>query len=135
MFSTILKQLRAERGISQLKLSSALEISPGNISDWERGKSLPSYHALAALTEYFGVDPRRLLGLEVPAAEADPATAPAVSTCDGIPLTDVEADLVAIFRLLPDSQKEEFFDLACIKYERYVLGKKGDYLHNIFELE
>lgn len=135
MFSQILKQLRSERGISQLNLADALDVSPGNISDWERGKSLPSYHALAALTEYFGVDPRRLLGLEVPTAEAGPAAAPAVSSCDGVPLTDVEADLVAIFRLLPDSQKEEFFDLACIKYERHVQGKKGAYLHNIFELE
>lgn len=141
MFSQILKQLRAERGISQLNLAGSLDVSPGNISDWECGKSLPSYHALVALTEYFAVDPRRLLGLEVLAAESDPVAAPAVvssegvAVCDGVPLTEVEADLVAIFRLLPDSQREELFDLACIKYERHVLGKKGDFLHNIFELD
>lgn len=45
-------------------------------------------------------------------------------TCDGIPLDDLEIDLVAMFRLLPPSHQEEVFDLVYFKYKRHVEQKK-----------
>lgn len=45
-------------------------------------------------------------------------------TCDGSPLDNIEADLVAMFRLLPPSHREEVFDLVYFKYKRHIEGEK-----------
>lgn len=44
---------------------------------------------------------------------------------DGSPLNEMEADVVAMYRLLPDLHKEEIFDLLYFKYTRHVEEKKG----------
>lgn len=44
--------------------------------------------------------------------------------CDGSPLTEDEADLVAMYRLLPDEQQEDTFDLVHMKYLKYVERKR-----------
>lgn len=46
-------------------------------------------------------------------------------TCDGSPLTDSEADLVAMYRLLPSCEQEEAFDFVYFKYQRFVEQKRG----------
>ena len=46
-------------------------------------------------------------------------------TCDGSPLQDDEADLIAMFRLLPDYQQEDIFDLVYLKYKKHVERKKA----------
>ena len=45
-------------------------------------------------------------------------------TCDGLPLSEDEVDLVAMYRLLPPSHREEVFDLVYFKYKRHVEEKK-----------
>ncbi|MDR2024055.1 MAG: helix-turn-helix domain-containing protein [Hungatella sp.] len=44
--------------------------------------------------------------------------------CDGIPLSSIEVDLVAMFRLLPPSHQEELFNLTYFKYKHHVEEKK-----------
>ncbi len=44
--------------------------------------------------------------------------------CDGSPLDNIEADLVAMFRLLPEEEREDVFDIVHLKYKRR-LGKKA----------
>ena len=44
--------------------------------------------------------------------------------CDGSPLDDMEADLIAMFRLLPEEEREDVFDIVHLKYKRR-LGKKA----------
>lgn len=56
-------------------------------------------------------------------------------TCDGLPLSEDEVDLVAMYRLLPPSHREEIFDLVYFKYKRHVEEKKRIYLFNIFRRE
>ena len=46
-------------------------------------------------------------------------------TCDGLPLSEDEVDLIAMYRLLPPSHREEIFDLVYFKYKRIVEQKKG----------
>lgn len=46
-------------------------------------------------------------------------------TCDGSPLEDEEADLVAMYRLLPEEQQEDIFDLVHLKYRKHVERKKN----------
>lgn len=49
MFNTLLKELRAKNGMTQGQLAKAAGVSPGNVGDWESGKSKPGYNALASL--------------------------------------------------------------------------------------
>ena len=56
-------------------------------------------------------------------------------TCDGLPLSEDEVDLVAMYRLLPPSHREEIFDLVYFKYKRHVEEKKSIYLLDIFRRE
>ena len=44
--------------------------------------------------------------------------------CDGSPLSSLETDLVAMFRLLPEEEREDVFDIVHLKYKRR-LGKKA----------
>ena len=48
--------------------------------------------------------------------------------CDGSPLDNVEADLVAMFRLLPEEEREDVFDVVHLKYKRH-LGKKAESIY------
>ena len=53
--------------------------------------------------------------------------------CDGSPLSPIETDLVAMFRLLPPSHQEELFDLVYFKYKRTVEEKKESIYSTYFD--
>lgn len=55
MFNTLLKELRSQNGLTQGQLAKAAGVSPGNVGDWESGKSKPGYNALASLARIFDV--------------------------------------------------------------------------------
>ena len=71
MFSKTLRTLRAEKGFSQGQLAKAINVSPGNVSDWETDKSKPGYNALAALARIFEVSADYLLELDVSPEKKD----------------------------------------------------------------
>ena len=54
-------------------------------------------------------------------------------TCDGLPLSEDEVDLVAMYRLLPPSHREEVFDLVYFKYKRHVEEKKESIYSTYFD--
>lgn len=54
-------------------------------------------------------------------------------TCDGLPLSEDEVDLVAMYRLLPPSHREEIFDLVYFKYKRHVEEKKDSIYSTYFD--
>lgn len=49
-----LKELRARTGLSQAKFAQLIGVSPGNISAWESGGSLPGALALKNITKKLG---------------------------------------------------------------------------------
>lgn len=59
-----LKELRAEKGISQMQLSKATGLSKSGINYWENGKRVPNAIVIITLAKYFGVTADYLLGLE-----------------------------------------------------------------------
>ena len=128
MFSEIIKTLRTEKGFSQTQLAKEIGVSPGNVGDWETGRSKPGYNALAALTRIFGVSADYLLELDTSPVKTSIDLSEFKSeqdlACDGLPLDDAEVDLVAMFRLLPPSHQKEVFDLVYFKYKRHVEQKK-----------
>ena len=127
MFSEILKNLRSKAGISQGQLAKSVAVSPGNVSDWEVGKTKPGYVALAALARFFGVSADYLLELdEAPVktgVDLERVKLEQGLSCDGSPLEAEEADLIAMFRLLPSYEREDLFDLVYFKYKKHVEKK------------
>lgn len=127
MFSEILKNLRSKAGISQGQLAKSVAVSPGNVSDWEVGKTKPGYVALAALARFFGVSADYLLELdEAPVktgVDLERVKLEQGLSCDGSPLKAEEADLIAMFRLLPSYEREDLFDLIYFKYKKHVEKK------------
>ena len=50
-----IRELREERGDSQLQLATALEVTSKEVVDWETGTAEPTISRLRALTEHFSV--------------------------------------------------------------------------------
>lgn len=127
MFSDLLKSLREQKHISQTQLAKEIEVSAGNISDWETGRSKPGYVALSALARFFEVSADYLLELDLsPVKTGFDLTGYKAShglSCDGSPLEAEEADLVAMYRLLPSHEQEDIFDIVHLKYKKHVEKK------------
>jgi len=60
-FSSRLKELRQQKGVSQATLANEIHISRSAVAKWENGLGLPSEDSLALLADYFGVDASELL--------------------------------------------------------------------------
>lgn len=58
----IIFSLMSKKGITAKTLSEKTGISPGNISDWKNGRSVPKADTLIKLADYFGVSTDYLLG-------------------------------------------------------------------------
>ena len=54
-FGTRLKELRAEKGVSQAKLAADIHISRSAVAKWENGLGLPNDESLRMLSEYFSI--------------------------------------------------------------------------------
>ena len=50
-----LKQLRADRGVSQIKLAMDLNVNQNSISRYESGLREPDYNTLIKIADYFKV--------------------------------------------------------------------------------
>ena len=61
-FCTILKELRSERGLSQLQLSYLVDISQSTLARFELGQSEPRLSDIMKLCDYFGVTSDELIG-------------------------------------------------------------------------
>ncbi len=61
-FGNRLRQLREDRGLSQLDLSKHLNIANSTLSLYEAGKREPDYDTLQRLADYFDVSTDYLLG-------------------------------------------------------------------------
>ena len=141
MFSDILKQLRAESGVSQGKLAKSIGVSGGNVSSWESGESKPGYTALCSLAQFFEVSadyllelsPKKEGGEDDGLRQLDDFKQEQGLTCDGSPLSSLETDLVAMFRLLPSLEQEDIFDIVHLKYKRHVEKKKGSISSTYFD--
>ena len=58
----IIKELRAERGLSQAALAKEIGVSQKAVDYWERGINEPKASYIVALAEFFGVSSDELLG-------------------------------------------------------------------------
>ena len=129
---TIGQRIHARRKELNLTMKAVFEkenINTGNLSELEHDKYLPSVQTLISLGRALDCSIDWLLTgkehhtVEKKSLQSDILNTERKSLCDGTPLAEQEADLVAMFRLLPSLQQEELFDLVYFKYERYVEQK------------
>jgi Predicted transcriptional regulators len=64
MFEERIKDLRLNRGLSQVELAKQLFVTKQCISNWENGNIIPSAEMLIKIARYFSVSTDYLLGLD-----------------------------------------------------------------------
>jgi transcriptional regulator with XRE-family HTH domain len=64
VFCEILKELRIEKGVGQVELAKAINVSKGIISLWENGLREPKLSNLIELAKFFEVSLDYLVGLK-----------------------------------------------------------------------
>lgn len=64
-FKDRLKELRLQRGYSQVELGKRLGLSNSTISMYERGERNPDFETLDLIADFFNVDVSYLLGREI----------------------------------------------------------------------
>ncbi len=87
-----LKKYRKERGITQIRLSIAAEVSQETISAYESGKAMPSAETLIKIADFLGVSVDFLL---------DRTDNPLVNT-----KKDINSEMMDIYNNLDKRQKE-----------------------------
>ena len=56
-----IKELRKEKGLTQVELAKALNVSKGAIAMWETGKRTPTFEYLRPMSMLFNRDPDYIL--------------------------------------------------------------------------
>lgn len=108
-----IKELRQKKKISQAALAKNINVSAGNVGDWERGKAKPGADALVSLMNYFSVSADWLLTGNVSKDEInnvmpDNKINDTRKSIDSniLSLTEEERKLVLSFRNFDDFDKE-----------------------------
>lgn len=98
MFSTMLNKLLDDRQLTAYKLSKALNISQGLMSDYKNGIRTPTYANLIKIANYFNVSVDYLLG------KADENYKPPKNVYT---LSDQEQSVIEFFRQLPKQDQQQ----------------------------
>ncbi|MBQ6727616.1 MAG: helix-turn-helix transcriptional regulator [Clostridia bacterium] len=92
-----LSEIRRQEGITQKQLAVALNVSSGNLCDWEKGRSEPDIERLIKLADYFDVSIDVLVGRETTAQE------------ESLQRT-LRERLLACYNKMSDDEKEKLVD-------------------------
>ena len=91
----IFKQLRKERGLTQVELAKMVNVQQTTVSKWEVGRATPDYPVLLKLAEIYNVSVDYLLGREEITEEERAAGASATKK---ISITPIEDEMLYLFR-------------------------------------
>ncbi len=88
-FGERLKQIRKDRGLTQVGLAEQLDVTKGTVSTWETNSRKPSFETLVELCDMFTVSMDYLIGV------SDDATPHIIdkNELETLALSDVEDDL------------------------------------------
>lgn len=125
-----ISQIAKEKGLTFKALEREVGLGNGTIKRWE--VQSPRLDGLIKVAEYLHVSLDLLVFGDSQTANVtndrehlwlDRLKHEQGLICDGSPLTDEEADLIAMFRLLPSHEQEDIFDLIYFKYKKHVEKK------------
>lgn len=134
----ITKRIRG-LGLKQLDICNRTGLSTTALSQYCTGKRVPDTVSLYKLSTTLGVSMEWILtGEDLTPENVVPLDLEAVKQeqgliCDGSPLSSLETDLVAMFRLLPSLEREDVFDIVHLKYKRHVEKKRGSIYSTYFD--
>ena len=118
-----------ERGLTFNRIERELGLGNGTIKRWN--DQSPRLDKLTAVAQFVDISLDYLVfgtlrAESAPSGELDLSRVREEQglVCDGSPLSSLETDLVAMFRLLPEEEREDVFDIVHLKYKRR-LGKKA----------
>lgn len=117
-------ELIKEQGLNVKQLERECGLANATIRRWET--QTPNIESVRKVAHRLNVTIDYLVNGGNP-------NAPAAPSCDGVPLSSMEADLVAMFRLLPEEAKKEIFDLTHFKYTRLGDGEKESIFWTYFD--
>lgn len=121
------QKLLEEKGITVRQAERDSGLSNATIRKWETQK--PSLDSLIKLASYLQVS----IDYLVTGEKGHSSESRFEIYCDGVPLTESEADLVAMYRLLPVDHREEVFDIVHRKYTRLVAGGEKASIYSTYE--
>ena len=113
-FSNTSKTLRKEKGLSQVQLAEALNISKACISMIEIGKNEPTANTLLKYADFFQCSTDYLLGRE------DDFGNITIHTEKPAPLPQDEQELLNIYQALSPAHRSQI-----LEYARYFAEKSG----------
>ena len=98
-----LSEIRRQEGVTQKQLANALNVSSGNLCDWEKGRTEPDIERLIKLADYFDVSIDVLVGRETSIkGDSEPST--------------LKRRLLACYNKMSDKEKETLVEfLECKK--------------------
>lgn len=125
-----IRTARKIKGLTMQQLHDLTGLSTGNISDLENDRYAPSVSALLPIRRALECSIDWLLsGEDFGAPKSEQAL-----SCDGVELSQLEVNFVAMFRLLKSSDREIAFDFVTMLYEK-ATGKKGSVYSTYIEDE
>ena len=122
-----------ERGLTFNRIERELGLGNGTIKRWN--DQSPRLDKLTAVAQFVDISLDYLVfgtlrAESAPSGELDLSRVREEQglVCDGSPLSSLETDLVAMFRLLPEEEREDVFDIVHLKYKRHI-GKKAESIY------
>lgn len=111
-FSTILKELRDKRNVTQEQLASSLNVKQQTVGKWENGITVPRQPMLIKIADYFCVSVNDLIygGNNQDVPPAAPTSTP--------PLTPQEQDLLRKYRTLTPASRDAVNAVVDTYYSR-----------------
>ena len=88
-FAEKIKSLRKERGMTQMQLAAATNISLGVIADIESNRRAPSKEVAKRFSEYFGVPVQVFILEEIPITHTEPTPKQIVPTATLLQIADI----------------------------------------------
>ena len=119
----IISKLR-QLGLKQADLCRETGISSNAISQYCTGKRVPD---TASLYKISGVLKTSMEWILTGGHPSNESTTTESLLCDGVPLNEIESDLVAMFRLLDEKEREISFDFVAGLYEKSTGEKTSIY--------
>jgi transcriptional regulator with XRE-family HTH domain len=110
-----LKELRAEKGLTQAELASVLSLNQTAVGKYERGQLEPTFETLMKLSRFFEVSIDYLIG-----NSDDFGNVIVAGSSPRDEMTADERTLLADFRTLPDGERAQ-----ALAYVEYLAEKRG----------
>lgn len=126
-----IKDLRTAKGFSLQELADLVGKSKGNISGYENDKYEPSAQTIISLAKHFEVSADWLLN----GVEFQNQNTTSEEEINIVSFSKLESDMIQMFRLFDERDKEDVFEFIKSKYDRAVKKGKSTSLYSTYTEE